>query len=66
MLRPNGHPADPWADAERSARDLLYYREDFTKLNKTAVREIVTAIANAEEAERKELRNAPRATLGTK
>lgn len=44
-----------WADAERSAKDLLYYREDFTKLNKREIQAIVTAIANAEEAERKEI-----------
>jgi hypothetical protein len=48
-------PSDLWADAERSAKDLIYYREDFTKLNKRETQAIVTAIANAEEAERKEI-----------
>lgn len=47
--------ADPYSDAERSAKDLIYYHEDFTKLNKSETVNLVRAIFEAEEADRKDV-----------
>ena len=46
---------DPYNDAERSAKDLLYSYEDFLKMEKKEIEALVTAIAEAEEAERKSI-----------
>lgn len=55
-LWPNSNlAADAYYDAERSAKDFLYYYEDFTKLNKQALKSLVKAIAEADEDERREV-----------
>lgn len=46
---------DPYNDAERSAKDLLYSYEDFLKMEKKEIEALVTAIAEAEELERKSI-----------
>jgi hypothetical protein len=48
-------PWDQYNDAERSAKDLLYSYEDFLKMEKRQIEELVTAIANAEEDERRSI-----------
>lgn len=58
LLHPNaGYTGewDPYYDAERSSKDLLYSYEDFLKMEKKEIEALVTAIANAEEAERKSI-----------
>jgi len=47
--------ADKFYDAERSAKDFLYYYEDFMKLERSELRDLVTAIFEAEEEERRSI-----------
>jgi hypothetical protein len=48
---------DPYYDAERSAKDLLYSYENFLKMEKQEIEALVTAIAESEEADRKSIAN---------
>lgn len=47
--------SDAYYDAERSAKDFLYYYEEFTKLNKQNTQNLVTAIADGDQDERREI-----------
>jgi hypothetical protein len=46
---------DAFYDAERSAKDFLYYYEDFTKLNKQNTQNLVKAIADGDQDERRDI-----------
>ena len=46
---------DPYNDAERSAKDLLFSYEDFLKMEKKEIEALVAAIAEAEGADRKSI-----------
>ena len=47
--------ANAYDDAERSAKDSIYYYEEFTRLNKSEIRNLVRAIAEADEDERRDI-----------
>lgn len=55
MLCPSASWADAYSDAERSAKDFISYLEAFRKLDIEEVKGMVTAICDAEEADRKEI-----------
>jgi hypothetical protein len=46
-----------YADAERSAKDLIYYYEDFRKLDIDQIKRILTAMSEADNKERKDVRD---------
>ncbi len=54
MLCPSLH-ADTYDDAERSAKDLMYYYEDYRKLDLDLTMKLVLAISEADESERKDI-----------
>jgi len=55
LLHSDAGYAGEWEDAERSSKDLLYSYEDFLKMERKEIGELVTAIAEAEEADRKSI-----------
>jgi len=55
MACPKPLLADAYYDAERAAKDFIYYREDFIKLNKSAALDLVYAVSQADDGERKDV-----------